>query len=142
MSSVMPAPYPAGRRSHSLTGPFWSGGTGRRQDDRVDEECCEVVVTAADADWLAGFTRMLVEERLAACGHTVTAIRSIYRWEGAVQDEPEARVALHTRRSLVPAIVARADELHPYDVPCVIALPLVGGNPAYLRWIAEETCAG
>jgi periplasmic divalent cation tolerance protein len=105
----------------------------------VDEECCEVVVTAADADWLAGFTRTLVEERLAACGHTVTAIRSIYRWEGEVQDEPEARVALHTRRSLVPAIVARTNELHGYDVPCVIALPLVGGNPAYLRWIAEET---
>jgi periplasmic divalent cation tolerance protein len=105
----------------------------------VDEEFCEVVVTAADADWLAGFTRTLVEERLAACGHNLTAIRSIYRWDDAVQDEAEARVALHTRRSLVPAIVARADELHPYDVPCVIALPLVGGNPAYLEWIGTET---
>lgn len=105
----------------------------------MDEEFCEVVITAADADWLAGFTRTLVEERLAACGHVIAAIRSVYRWEGAVHDEPEARVALHTRRSLVPAITARADELHPYDVPCVIALPLVGGNPAYLRWIADET---
>lgn len=103
------------------------------------EEFCEIVITADDADWLAGFTRTLVEERLAACGHTVTAIRSIYRWDGAVQDEAEARVALHTRRSLVPEIVARAGELHPYDVPCVIALPLVGGNPAYLEWIAAET---
>ena len=105
----------------------------------MDEECCEVVVTAADADWLAGFTRTLVEERLAACGHVQGAVRSIYRWDGAVQDEAEARVGLHTRRSLVPAIVARTDELHPYDVPCVIAMPLVGGNAAYLRWIAEQT---
>ena len=105
----------------------------------MDEECCEVVVTAEDADWLAAFTRTLVEERLAACGHNVQAIRSVYRWQGAVHDEPEARVALHTRRSLVSAIVARTAELHPYDVPCVIALPLVGGNPDYLRWIAEET---
>jgi periplasmic divalent cation tolerance protein len=105
----------------------------------VDEECCEVVVTAADADWLADFTRTLVEERLAACGHVLGAVRSIYRWDGAVQDEPEARVALHTRRALVPEIVARAGELHPYDVPCVIALPLVAGNPAYLAWIAAET---
>ena len=105
----------------------------------MDEEFCEVVITAADAEWLAGFTRALVEERLAACGHQIAGIRSIYRWEGAVHDEPEARVALHTRRSLVEAITARADEVHPYDVPCVIALPLVGGNPAYLRWIAEET---
>jgi periplasmic divalent cation tolerance protein len=105
----------------------------------VDEEFCEVVVTAADADWLAGFTRTLVEERLAACGHGISPIRSIYRWDGVVHDEAEARVALHTRSSLVPAITARANELHPYEVPCVIALPLVGGNPAYLRWIATET---
>ena len=105
----------------------------------MDEQCCEVVITAADAGWLTGFTRALVEERLAACGHVTGAIRSVYRWEGEIRDEPEARVALHTRLALVPAIVARAGELHPYDVPCVIALPLVGGNPAYVRWIAEET---
>ena len=105
----------------------------------MDEECCEVVVTAQDADWLAGFTRTLVEERLAACGHQLAAIRSVYRWEGAVHDEPEARVALHTRRSLVPAIVVRTGELHPYDVPCVIALPLVGGHPGYLDWVVRET---
>jgi periplasmic divalent cation tolerance protein len=105
----------------------------------VDEECCEVVITAADADWLAGFTRTLVEERLAACGHLLGAIRSVYRWEGAVHDEPEARVALHTRRSLVDAVVARTAELHPYEVPCVIAMPLVGGGPAYLCWVHEQT---
>ena len=105
----------------------------------MDEEFCEVVVTAADADWLAGYTRTLVEERLAACGHTLSGIRSVYRWAGEVHDEAEARVALHTRRSLVAAIVERTAQLHPYDVPCVIALPLVGGNPAYLDWVAAET---
>jgi len=105
----------------------------------VDEECCEVVVTAADAEWLAGFTRTLVEERLAACGHVAESIRSIYRWEGAVHDEAEARVGLHTRRSLLPAVVQRAEELHPYAIPCVIALSLTGGNPEYLRWIVAET---
>jgi periplasmic divalent cation tolerance protein len=107
----------------------------------VDEECCEVVVTAADADWLAGFTRTLVEERLAACGHVTGPIRSVYRWEGAVHDEGEARVALHTRRSLVPAVVERTRELHPYDIPCVIAMSLVGGNREYLQWIVAETRA-
>jgi periplasmic divalent cation tolerance protein len=107
----------------------------------VDEECCEVVVTAADADWLAGFTRTLVEERLTACGHVTGPIRSVYRWEGAVHDEAEARVALHTRRSLVPAIVERTRDLHPYAIPCVIALSLVGGHSEYLRWIVEETRA-
>ena len=107
----------------------------------MDEECCEVVVTAVDADWLAGFTRTLVEERLAACGHVLAPIRSVYRWEGAVQDEAEGRVALHTRRSLVPAVVERTRELHPYALPCVIAMSLVGGNPAYLQWIVDETRA-
>ena len=105
----------------------------------MDEECCEVVITADDADWLAGFARTLVEERLAACGHLVAPIRSVYRWNGAVHDDAEARVALHTRRSLVPAIVTRTGQAHSYDVPCVIALPVVGGNPDYLRWILDET---
>jgi periplasmic divalent cation tolerance protein len=105
----------------------------------VDEECCEVVVTASDADWLAGFTRTLVEERLAACGHVIGPIRSVYRWQGAVHDEPEARVALHTRRSLVPAVIARTSELHPYDIPCVIAMSLTAGNPEYVDWIIQET---
>ena len=105
----------------------------------MDTEVVEVVVTGPDAGWLAGYTRTLVEERLAACGHQLAAIRSVYRWEGEVHDDAEARVALHTRRSLVPALTARTRELHPYDVPCVIALPLVGGNPGYLRWIADET---
>jgi periplasmic divalent cation tolerance protein len=105
----------------------------------MEEQFCEVVITADDAEWLAGFTRTLVEERLAACGHLVQPIRSIYRWEGAVHDEAEARVALHTRRSLVDGIVARANEAHGYEVPCVLALPVTGGNPAYLAWVAAET---
>jgi periplasmic divalent cation tolerance protein len=102
-------------------------------------DICEVVITAADADWLARFTRRLVEDRLAACGHQIAAIRSIYRWDGAVQDDPEARVALHTRTALVDAIVARANAEHPYDVPCVIALPVVASNPAYAEWVLAET---
>ena len=96
-------------------------------------------ITAGSRDEARCIGRALVEERLAACGQAVRELRSIYRWEGAVHDEPEARVALHTRRSLVPAIVARAAELHPYDVPCVLALPVLAGNPAYLEWLAAET---
>ena len=105
----------------------------------MDDECCEVVVTAADAGWLAGLTRDLVERRLAACGHLLGAIRSVYRWEGAVHDEPQARVGLHTRAALVPAIVERSRAEHPDDVPCVIALPLTGGHPDYLAWVVAGT---
>ena len=100
---------------------------------------CEVILTADDADWLAAYTRRLVEDRLAACGHNIAPIRSIYRWDGAVQDDAEARVSLHTRTSLVPAIIERTNTEHPYDVPCVIALPIEQGNPAYLDWITAST---
>jgi periplasmic divalent cation tolerance protein len=68
----------------------------------VSDEVCEVIITAPDADWLAEFTRRLVDDRLAASGHIIVPIRSIYRWQGQIYDKTEARVALHTRRSLVP----------------------------------------
>ena len=102
-------------------------------------EICEVIITADSAEWLADFTRALVEDRLAACGHNIAAIRSIYRWEGVVHDDAEARVGLHTRVELVPAIVERTNRDHPYDVPCVLALPIVGGNPAYIQWVVDQT---
>jgi periplasmic divalent cation tolerance protein len=102
-------------------------------------DICEVVITAADPEWLAAFTERLVQDRLAACGQQTKAIRSIYRWDGVVQDDPEARVALHTRVALVDRIVQRANAEHPYDVPCVLALPVVAGNPAYLDWVRRET---
>jgi periplasmic divalent cation tolerance protein len=102
-------------------------------------DCVEVVVTAEDADWLAEWTRRLVEDRVVACGHSITPIRVTYRWDGKIWDHGSARVALHTRASLVPEIVARADREHADDVPCVIAAPLVGGHPEYLKWIVAET---
>jgi periplasmic divalent cation tolerance protein len=102
-------------------------------------ECVEVVVAAEDPEWLANFARQLVDDHLVACGHDIVPIRAIYRWEGKVYDEAQARVGLHTRASLVPEIVARADRDHPDDVPCVIALPIAGGHEAYLRWIYAET---
>lgn len=105
----------------------------------MNEEICEVIITADSADWLLHFTRELVEARLAACGHNAVSIRSVYRWQGEIETADEARVALHTRRSLVPQIVELADERHPYDVPCVIALPVIAGNPAYTQWVLAET---
>jgi periplasmic divalent cation tolerance protein len=105
----------------------------------VDAEICELVITADNAEWLVNFTRRLVDDRLAACGQHIMSIRSVYRWQGAIEDEPEARVALHTKASLVPRIVERANAEHPYDVPCVIALPIIAGNPAYMQWVRDET---
>jgi periplasmic divalent cation tolerance protein len=107
----------------------------------MTEDLCEVIITAPDADWLAEFTRRLVDARLAASGHNISRIRSIYRWKGEIHDHGEARVALHTRRSLLGEIIAKTDREHPYEVPGLIALPIVDGNPAYLQWIRDVTRA-
>ncbi|HET7474987.1 MAG TPA: divalent-cation tolerance protein CutA [Dermatophilaceae bacterium] len=105
----------------------------------MPEDVCEVVITAPDPDWLAALTRDLVELRLAACGHILPAIRAIYRWDEAMHDDPEARVALHTRESLVDPITAHVREHHPYVVPCVISVSIASGNPDYLQWVIRET---
>ncbi len=103
------------------------------------DELCEVIITGPDLDWLVGFTRRLVEDRLAACGQHSVPIRSIYRWQGRIEDESEARVSLHTRRSLFPVIVERANREHPYEVPCVCAIRIVDANPDYRAWVFEGT---
>ena len=103
------------------------------------EDICEVVITAPNVDWLADFTRRLVEDRLCTGGHITEHVRSIYRWQGQVYDKHEARVALRSRMALVPAIIERTNAEHPYEVPCVLALPIAAANPAYAQWIRDET---
>jgi periplasmic divalent cation tolerance protein len=105
----------------------------------VTDDVCEIIITAPEAEWLASFSRSLVEDRLAACGHNLSPIRSIYRWDNQIHDESEGRVALHTRQSLVGEITDRVNREHPYEVPCVIALPVTSGNPAYIQWILDCT---
>lgn len=99
----------------------------------------EVVVTADDPVWLVGFIRILVNERLCACAQHITAIRSIYRWEGDVQDATEARVALHTRNELVPPLIERIERDHPYEMPCVLAVSIDAASPAYVEWVRTES---
>jgi periplasmic divalent cation tolerance protein len=103
------------------------------------EQIADVSITAESADWLAEFTRSIVNDRLAACGNIVPQIRSIYRWEGAIEDDAEALVVLHTRQSLVPAIIERANREHPYDTPQVLAVPVIHANPAYRDWVFAST---
>lgn len=103
------------------------------------DELADVTITAESAEWLADLARRLVEERLAACGNVVEQVRSIYRWEGAVEDDNEALVLLHTRHSLVPEIVELVGREHPYDTPQVLALPVIGAHPGYQRWVLDST---
>jgi periplasmic divalent cation tolerance protein len=98
-----------------------------------------VLVTAPTAEQAAELARTLVEERLAACGNVVPGLRSIYRWEGKVQDDAEALLLLKTTRARFDALRARVLALHPYDVPEVLAVPVEAGSAPYLAWIADST---
>jgi periplasmic divalent cation tolerance protein len=92
----------------------------------------------ADADAVE-FARTIVQERLAACVNMPAAMESVYRWEGQIECEPERQIVMKTARHRVEALWQRVRDLHPYDVPEFIVLPIVDGNDAYLRWIAEST---
>jgi periplasmic divalent cation tolerance protein len=97
-----------------------------------------VLVTAPNADSAAAMARTLVEEGLAACGNVVPGVRSIYRWEGKVQDDAEALLVLKTERRLVPELKARLPALHPYQVPELLVLPVEDGLGPYLAWVAAS----
>jgi periplasmic divalent cation tolerance protein len=104
-----------------------------------ESEPLVVLVTAGsvqDAEYLA---ETLVRERLAACVNVLPDIVSIYRWQGAVQRDNEALMIVKTTRPLLTQLVARVQTLHSYDVPEIIALPIVAGSEPYLRWLADVT---
>jgi periplasmic divalent cation tolerance protein len=96
-------------------------------------------VTAPDREEALRIGRALVEERLAACINVLDGMRSIYRWEGRIEEAQEAVLLIKTEESRTQAVIAKVKELHGYDCPCVVFWPLSGGNPDYLGWIARES---
>jgi periplasmic divalent cation tolerance protein len=96
-------------------------------------------VTAGSREEAHAIGRTVVEERLAACANVLDGMTSIYWWQGALEQAGEAVLILKTRAELVERLTARIKELHSYACPCVIALPVAAGNPAYLDWIVRET---
>jgi periplasmic divalent cation tolerance protein len=97
-----------------------------------------VLVTAPDAEVGARLARVVVEERLAACVNLVPGIRSIYRWAGAIQEDDEVLLVIKTREDRVAALSRRVHELHPYELPELIAVGVLGGSERYLEWLREE----
>ena len=98
-----------------------------------------VLVTAPDAATAGRLARALVEERLAACANVVPGVRSIYRWQGQVEEAEEVLLLVKTRADRGAALAARVRELHPYALPEVLELPALGGSEAYLGWVREES---
>ncbi len=95
-------------------------------------------ITAANEKEAEAIATTLVEERLVACV-TMAPVRSVYRWEGAVQHDTETLLFAKTRADLVERAMARIVELHSYEVPCVLVLPIEAGHKPYLDWVDEVT---
>ncbi len=94
------------------------------------------VASEADAKSLA---TTVVSERLAACANVLPHMTSVYRWKGAVQHEQEVVVLFKTSSARVAQLTRRVSELHHYENPCILALPVVAGAAAFVDWIVEET---
>ena len=98
-----------------------------------------VLVTAPDAEHARRIARALVEERLVACANLLTGVTSVYRWEGAVQEDAEVLLVLKTRAGRLDALEARLGALHPYDVPEFVALAPEHVAAPYLAWLVDAT---
>lgn len=98
-----------------------------------------VYVTASSREEALAIGRAVVSERLAACANLIGAIRSIYWWEGKIDEGDEALLILKTTEDRLAALIERIRGLHSYTTPCVTAWPIAAGNPDYLAWIEAET---
>jgi len=106
----------------------------------VNSESYVIVLTTIGADVDAASIGMrLVEERLAACVNALPEMESFFRWHGAVERDRERQLVIKTRAALVPALERRLHEMHPYDLPEFLVIPVASGSEAYLRWVSGST---
>jgi len=98
-----------------------------------------VLVTVGSAQEAETIATALLEERLAACVNVTSPVRSLYRWEGRIADDREWQMVIKTQARLFEALAARVRALHSYDVPEIIALPVLAGTTDYVDWIQNET---
>lgn len=101
-------------------------------------DCVQVTTTLPDRAGADRLAAAVVTERLAACAQVTGPVSSTYRWQGAVESASEWYCHLKTSRGRLARLRARIRELHPYEVPEIVAVPIVDGDPAYLRWIEES----
>ena len=98
-----------------------------------------VFITVGSREEARRIADALVGQRKAACVNIVPEVNSIFRWEGKTEDESEILLVVKTRMELFTEVVDLVKGIHSYEVPEIIALPIVDGNPDYLSWISEET---
>ena len=99
----------------------------------------DILIICPDRAGAETIARACVEERLAACASIGGGVTSIYRWKGAIEMADEITLTLKTRASLFDKLSQRVRTLHPYEVPCIIAMELEAVEPAYAAWLEAET---
>jgi periplasmic divalent cation tolerance protein len=102
-------------------------------------EICMVYITASGTEEAERIARTVVQEHLAACANIMGSIRSIYHWEGKLEQGTEVALLLKTQRPIVDALVGRVRELHSYSCPAIVVLPVQGGFGGFLEWVRTET---
>jgi periplasmic divalent cation tolerance protein len=97
-----------------------------------------VYMTAGSKDEARKIGKELVTAKLAACVNILDNMNSFYRWEGEVQDDTEVVMIAKTTEARMPQLIEKVKSLHSYDCPCIVSIPVAGGNPAFLDWIAGQ----
>ncbi len=110
-----------------------------KRQESAGQDIAVVYMTAGSIGEATAIGRALVEERLVACVNILEGMKSIYRWEGQIEEAQECVIIAKTRRDLVAACKERILELHGYECPCVVSWPLSEGNPAFLEWVVQQT---
>lgn len=108
----------------------------------AQDDYCQAVTTTDSRDEADRLARTAVEARVAACAQIAGPITSVYWWEGAVDTAQEWLVVFKTTTSAYPDLERHLREVHSYDVPEILCLPVTAGNPDYLAWLRTETAGG
>ena len=98
-----------------------------------------IYITAGSMEEARTIGNKLVSDRLAACVNIIDNVSSMYWWEGEIQDDKEVILIAKTKESLVPELVEKVRSMHSYSCPCIVNLPILDGNRAFLDWVVEET---
>ncbi len=98
-----------------------------------------IYVTVPNLEEAEKIAMAVVSERLAACANILGSIRSVYHWQGKLEQATEVALLLKTQHSVVSELVARIRQLHSYECPSIVSIPASGGNPEFLAWVVSET---
>lgn len=103
------------------------------------EKLCIVYIPVSNENEGANIGEKIVTAKLAACANVFSSIRSIYLWEGSLEENNEAVLILKTKESLVQEVENAVKELHSYSCPCIMALPVIHANKEFIEWVERET---